>query len=151
MPYRNAVSVLPDPVGAWIRTWPPAAIAGQPRSCGGVGASKVRSNHPRVAGKKMLSGSTRTSVPLRAHAKRHESVSFRARGALLLEHEVEHERDPGDHEYHRPDDERHARERERRRAIARAAIDLARKILGRLVHDGCLPVSRVLNRCRFAR
>src|SRR5579872_3480205 len=27
---RKAVSVLPEPVGAWMRTWPPAAIAGQP-------------------------------------------------------------------------------------------------------------------------
>src|SRR5215212_3344322 len=135
MPYRNAVSVLPDPVGAWIRTWPPAAIAGQPRSCGGVGASKVRSNHPRVAGEKTLSRSTRTSVTLHAHAKSHNSVSFRAPAALLLEHEVQHERDARDHEHHRADDERDPSERQRRRAVACAAIDLACQILGRLVHD----------------
>src|SRR3954465_3802883 len=56
---RNAVNVLPDPVGAWIRTCSPLAIAGQPSVCGGVGPANVRSNQARVAGEKTLSGSTR--------------------------------------------------------------------------------------------
>src|SRR5215212_2865911 len=82
MPYRNAVSVLPDPVGAWIRTCPLDAIAGHPRSCGGVGASKVPSNHARVAGEKTLSGSTRTSVALGRRPTCDESVPFHRRGGL---------------------------------------------------------------------
>src|SRR6186997_2688108 len=118
MPYRNAVSVLPDPVGAWIRTWPPAAIAGHPRLWGGVGASKVPSNHARVAGEKTVSGSTRTSVPLRPPVTCHKTVSFGASAAVLLEDEVEHERDARDHQHHRADDERDARDRERGRAVA---------------------------------
>lgn len=48
MPERKAASVFPEPVGAWTSTWPPFAIAGQPRDCAGVGASNVRSNHARV-------------------------------------------------------------------------------------------------------
>src|SRR4051812_18260577 len=124
MPYRNAVSVLPDPVGAWIRTCPPALIAGQPRSCGGVGASNVRSNHRRVAGENTLSGSTRTSVPLRARAKCHDSVLFPADAAALLEDQVEHERDARDHEDPRADDEGHGGERQRGRAVTCAAVDL---------------------------
>ena len=58
----NAASVLPEPVGAWISTWRPEAIAGQPLTCGGVGASKVRSNQARVAGEKTASGSTPDTV-----------------------------------------------------------------------------------------
>jgi uncharacterized HhH-GPD family protein len=50
------VSVLPEPVGAWISTCAPVAIAGHPRSCAGVGASNVRSNQARVAGENTLSG-----------------------------------------------------------------------------------------------
>src|SRR5215217_9611253 len=117
MPYRNAVSVLPDPVGAWISTWPPEAIAGHPCSCGGVGASNVRSNHARVAGEKTLSGSIRTSVPLRAPPKCDETVLF-ARAALLFEDEVEHERDAGDDKHDRADDDHDGGKRERGRAVA---------------------------------
>ena len=38
---RNAASVLPEPVGAEIRTSWPARISGQPRSCGSVGRGKA--------------------------------------------------------------------------------------------------------------
>ena len=38
MAHRNAVSVLPLPVGARISVDSPRAIAGQPSVCGGVGA-----------------------------------------------------------------------------------------------------------------
>ena len=71
------MSVLPEPVGAWIRTCAPDAIAGQPSGCGGVGASNVRSNQARVAGEKAASGSMqpgyrpwlgRTSVPSTSEA-----------------------------------------------------------------------------------
>jgi hypothetical protein len=57
MAERNAASVFPEPVGAWMRTWPPAAIAGQPFACAGVGAAKFRSNHARVSGLKTSNGS----------------------------------------------------------------------------------------------
>ena len=61
MAERNvAASVLArEPVGAWMEdgTWPPAAIAGQPFSCAGVGAAKFRSNQSRVSGRKSDSGS----------------------------------------------------------------------------------------------
>ena len=56
------MSVLPEPVGAWIRTCPPAAIAGQPSTCGGVGPSNACSNQARVAGEKAASGSTLVNV-----------------------------------------------------------------------------------------
>src|SRR5688572_31847719 len=59
MPYRNAASVLPEPVGAWIRTLPPVAIAGQPCACAGVGPANARSNQPRVFGEK----GARASIP----------------------------------------------------------------------------------------
>jgi hypothetical protein len=55
---RNAASVLPEPVGAWMRTLPRVAIAGQPSAWAGVGAEKARSNHVLVAGEKTSSGST---------------------------------------------------------------------------------------------
>src|SRR6266545_1181189 len=40
-----------------MSTCSPLAIAGQPSSCAGVGASKARSNQARVAGEKTASGS----------------------------------------------------------------------------------------------
>jgi hypothetical protein len=57
------VSVLPEPVGAWIRTWEPLAIAGHPCTCGGVGPSNVRSNQSRVTSEKTESGSMPLTVP----------------------------------------------------------------------------------------
>ena len=42
IPYRNAASVFPEPVGAWISDVPPVAIAGQPSRCAGVGALRTR-------------------------------------------------------------------------------------------------------------
>ena len=56
---QEAASVFPEPVGAWMRTWPPFAIAGQPSSCAGVGASKARSNQARVDVERTSSGLTR--------------------------------------------------------------------------------------------
>src|ERR671918_2415184 len=44
IPHRNAASVFPDPVGAHISVLAPDAIAGQPRSWAGVGASNEASN-----------------------------------------------------------------------------------------------------------
>src|ERR1700761_8548208 len=52
MAYRNAASVLPDPVGAEIRTCSPEAIAGQACSWAAVGPAKAPVNHSRVRGVK---------------------------------------------------------------------------------------------------
>src|SRR5215207_8919670 len=57
MPWRKAASVLPEPVGAWINTCSPDAIAGQPSSCAGVGRSNAASNQARVSGLKWASAS----------------------------------------------------------------------------------------------
>src|SRR5579862_94297 len=51
MQTRNPASVLPDPVGAAISVFLPAAISGQPALCAGVGPSgKRRSNQALTAG-----------------------------------------------------------------------------------------------------
>src|SRR5688500_725533 len=50
MAQRNAVRVLPLPVGARISVDSPRAIAGQPSRCGGVGASNAARNHSATAG-----------------------------------------------------------------------------------------------------
>src|SRR6516225_4154317 len=51
MQTRKAASVLPDPVGAAIRVWRPAAISSHPAACGSVGpAGKRPSNQARTAG-----------------------------------------------------------------------------------------------------
>ena len=47
---RNAVSVLPVPVGARISVLSPRAIAGQPSRCGAVGCSKTARNQAAVTG-----------------------------------------------------------------------------------------------------
>ena len=47
---RNAVSVLPLPVGAQIRVCSPAAIGGQPSIWAGVGAGNDAANQARTAG-----------------------------------------------------------------------------------------------------
>ena len=57
IPMRKAASVFPEPVGAWMRTCPPRAIAGQPSACAGVGSANARSNQARVAVEKTSSGS----------------------------------------------------------------------------------------------
>ena len=62
-PSRNAASVLPDPVGAWISTLPPRAIAGQPATWAGVGLGNARSNHARVPGERAASASTKPAYP----------------------------------------------------------------------------------------
>ena len=62
MAQRNAANVLPDPVGARIRVWSPAAIAGQPLAWASVGAPKVVSNHSRTAGENGPSASAATGA-----------------------------------------------------------------------------------------
>jgi hypothetical protein len=47
---RNAVSVLPDPVGAQISVCSPATMCGHPSICGGVGDGNDDANHSRTAG-----------------------------------------------------------------------------------------------------
>src|SRR3954471_20886150 len=50
MVHRKAVSVFPLPVGARIRVESPRAMAGQPWTCGGVGAAKLARNHSATLG-----------------------------------------------------------------------------------------------------
>jgi hypothetical protein len=55
MAVRNAVSVLPEPVGAATRVSRALAIAGQAADCASVGAGKLRANHAATAGWKAAS------------------------------------------------------------------------------------------------
>ena len=55
MAVRNAVRVLPEPVGAATRVSRPLAIAGHAASCASVGAGKLRANHAATAGWKAAS------------------------------------------------------------------------------------------------
>ena len=57
MLHRNALSVLPEPVGAQISVFSPLAILGQPATCAGVGASHDASNQRRVRSLNGASGS----------------------------------------------------------------------------------------------
>src|ERR1039458_8817858 len=54
--HRNAASVLPDPVGAEIRTCSPEAIAGQACSWAAVGCANAPSNQSLVRGLNARSG-----------------------------------------------------------------------------------------------
>ena len=56
MPQRKAVRVLPEPVGARISVWSPAAMAGQPWSWASVGAGNEVENHARTGALKASSG-----------------------------------------------------------------------------------------------
>src|SRR5580704_5147961 len=47
---RKAASVLPDPVGAAMRVWRPALIAGHALACAGVGEAKLSANQFATAG-----------------------------------------------------------------------------------------------------
>src|ERR1700677_320539 len=47
---RKAASVLPEPVGAAMRVWRPALIAGQASACAGVGEAKLSANQSATAG-----------------------------------------------------------------------------------------------------
>jgi hypothetical protein len=47
---RNAVSVLPDPVGAQMSVCSPAAMCGHPWIWGAVGVGNDAANHSRTAG-----------------------------------------------------------------------------------------------------
>jgi len=61
--HKNAVSVLPLPVGARINVDSPREIAGQPRFCGAVGSANTASNHSLTAGWNSLTSlSKRKSV-----------------------------------------------------------------------------------------
>src|SRR6185436_10720786 len=55
--HRNAVNVLPLPVGARISVDSPRAIAGQPSACGAVGSSKAALNQARTGEWNGASGS----------------------------------------------------------------------------------------------
>src|ERR1700722_16446137 len=46
----KAASVLPDPVGAAMRVWRPALIAGHASACAGVGGAKLSRNQFATAG-----------------------------------------------------------------------------------------------------
>ena len=50
MAARKAASVLPDPVGAAMRVWRPALIAGHASACAAVGPAKVSANQFATAG-----------------------------------------------------------------------------------------------------
>ena len=50
MAARKAASVLPDPVGAAMRVWRPALIAGHASACAAVGPAKVSANQLATAG-----------------------------------------------------------------------------------------------------
>src|SRR6266511_282339 len=54
---RNAASVLPEPVGARMRVLRPAAMAGQPSRCAGVGSPRAARNHSRTDGRNKDRGS----------------------------------------------------------------------------------------------
>ncbi len=54
---RKAARVLPEPVGARMSVFCPAAMAGQPRRCGGVGSPRRVRNQCRTAGRKRSRGS----------------------------------------------------------------------------------------------
>src|SRR4029453_2962934 len=54
-PHRNAVSVLPLPVGARMSVDSPRAMAGHPSSCGRVGDGNDATNHSRTDGWKRSS------------------------------------------------------------------------------------------------
>ena len=54
---RKAASVLPEPVGAAIRVWRPALIAGQASAWAGVGAAKLSANQAATAGWKSSASS----------------------------------------------------------------------------------------------
>src|SRR5271157_4174112 len=56
---RNAARVLPDPVGATISVFRPAAMAGQPSRCAGVGSPSASRNQAATGGRNL----TRTSSP----------------------------------------------------------------------------------------
>lgn len=61
MHHRKAASVLPVPVGARISVESPRAMAGQPSSCGRVGAEKTAVNQSRTAGWKSSKASLATA------------------------------------------------------------------------------------------
>jgi hypothetical protein len=50
---RNAVRVLPEPVGAQISVCSPSAMWGHPSIWGGVGAGNDDANHSRTAGENL--------------------------------------------------------------------------------------------------
>jgi hypothetical protein len=63
MAQRNAASVLPEPVGAWMRVCAPEAMAGQPWAWAAVGPANAELNQSLVASEKPASGSTAPGYP----------------------------------------------------------------------------------------
>src|SRR5262245_6281742 len=59
---RNAVSVLPEPVGDTISTCSPREMAGQPSSCGRGGARNDARNQEATGGEKSVSGTLMGSI-----------------------------------------------------------------------------------------
>ncbi len=70
------MSVLPDPVGARISVWSPAAIAGHPCAWAAVGAAKVVSNQVRTGSE------NRSSATIRRYRRRVTATFDWPRGAL---------------------------------------------------------------------
>ncbi len=56
---------MPDPVGARISVWSPAAIGGQPRAWAAVGSAKARANQSATIGWKGASGVGEMVAPIR--------------------------------------------------------------------------------------
>ena len=54
---------MPEPVGAWMRVWPPPAMAGHPCSWAGVVAAKVERNHSATGGENRSRAATADRVP----------------------------------------------------------------------------------------
>ena len=79
MPHRNAVSVLPDPVGARMRVWAPEEMAGQPCTWAAVGSGNVDANHSRTAGEKR-SSATPERLPRGCHRVPMRAASVTPRG-----------------------------------------------------------------------
>ena len=78
------MSVLPEPVGAWMRTSPPGGDRRPAElSAAASAAAKARSNQARVAGEKAASGSI---CPGYRPGARRTSVRLAAAEALRLEH-----------------------------------------------------------------
>src|ERR1700683_107870 len=69
---RKAASVLPEPVGAAMRVWRPALIAGHASACAGVGEAKVSANQFATA------GWNRVSTPVGGRAAELSPASVRA-------------------------------------------------------------------------
>src|SRR6187551_1299576 len=80
MACRNAASVLPEPVGAWMRTFAPRAMAGQPSACAGVGPSGNVSANQRAVGSEKTCSATPIASQISAPEGEHVFVGSGLRG-----------------------------------------------------------------------